>query len=313
MSMFEHLAQAIVCMIIIYILAISLRHRKVLHDEHSLVLAKIVTELCLPAIVFINLAKITFTTEQLYPALLMLAAEIGCIALAWLICIALKLPKEIKGPIVFCSAFGSSTFLGYAIIMQLYPHTPEAMTQAVLISEIGVGYPIFILGPILGAYFGKSDFKLSDSLAFFKSPVFFAFILGLLWHPLGLPTDDNRYIAPLFSVCHILSNAITPLAIISVGLMFKIPTLRTIITPLLIVISIKLFLKPLSLGVAADALSYTKEDKDILVLLAAMPSAVLGAVFLRRYGGNAALASTLLLATTILSCGSILLVFWLVG
>jgi len=53
--------------------------------------------------------------------------------------------------------------------------------------------------------------------------------------------------------------------------------------------------------------------KDVLVLLAAMPPAVLGAVFLRRYGGDASLASALLLAGSLVSCVSLLGVFWFIG
>ena len=42
-------------------------------------------------------------------------------------------------------------------------------------------------------------------------------------------------------------------------------------------------------------------------------SAILGAVFLRRYGGDASLASTILLVVTLISAGTILGVFWLIG
>jgi len=42
------------------------------------------------------------------------------------------------------------------------PEGPGALSETVLISEIDVGYPILILGPILGAYSGsqESDTKL---------------------------------------------------------------------------------------------------------------------------------------------------------
>ena len=52
---------------------------------------------------------------------------------------------------------------------------------------------------------------------------------------------------------------------------------------------------------------------EVLVLLAAMPPAVLAAVFLRRYGGDASLASALLLAASLVSCVTLLGVFWFIG
>ncbi|NDV21328.1 hypothetical protein FMS18_01210 [Desulfovibrio sp. JC022] len=317
MNLFTSLTQAILSLVIVYILALYMRHREILKEEHSLTLARIVTELCLPAVVFVNLAGNNIEIKHLQPAFVMLGAELFCIALAWAVGTALRLTKGETGAVVFCSAFGSSTFLGYAIIMQLYPDTPQAMTEAVLISEVGVGYPIFILGPMLAAYFGSSGVTVRDnlksSLRFFKSPVFFALILGLIWQPLGLPDGENAFIKPFFEVCAILSQALTPLAIIAVGLMFKIPNLRQCVITLGVVIAIKLFLKPLMLSSVSDIMGFEKLWKDVLVLLGAMPPAVLGVVFLRRYGGNASLASALLLAATVLSCVSILGVFWFAG
>ncbi len=317
MNLFISLSQAIVSLVIVYMLALYLRHRNILEEKHSLTLARVVTELCLPAVVFVNLANSNISLEHLHPAFVMLGAEIFCIALAWTVSSALRFSKAEKGAIIFCAAFGSSTFLGYAIIMQLYPNTPQAMTEAVLISEVGVGYPIFILGPMLAAYFGSSGVSFREnigaSLAFFKSPVFFALLLGLAWRPLGLPGEENILFNPLFEVCHVLSQALTPLAILAVGLMFKIPNIRQCIIMLTVVVAIKLFIKPVMLAFASDIMGFEKLWKDVLVLLGAMPPAVLGVVFLRRYGGDASLASALLLAATILSCVTILGVFWAVG
>ncbi len=317
MQIFIRLIQAITSLIVIYLLALRLRKSKVLKEEHSLILARIVTDLSLPAIVFSNLAGKQITSNDLIPALVMFIVEMCCIILSWLLCALLKMPRDTTGPIVFCSAFGSSTFLGYAVIIEMYPTVSQAMTEAVLISEIGVGYPIFILGPILAAYFGskKTNFKdnITVSLAFFRSPLFFAIFVGILWTPLGLPTADNNLFKPLFDICDILGHALTPLAIISAGLMFKIPNIKQISLALIIVIFIKLLLKPVLLGFCADALGFEKLWKDILIILGAMPPAVLGAVFLRRYGGNASLASTILLIATCVSCITILGVFFFVG
>ncbi len=304
---------SIIVISLIYFFAVLLRQKKILKEEHSLTFARLVTDLFLPAIIFTNIAKQSVTLGEIKPALVMLLLEVVFILVAWGISVLLKFEKSKQGAIVFCSAFGSSTFLGYSLINQMYPGTPEAMSEAVIISEIGVGYPIFILGPILAAYFGskklgKSDWKVS--LAFFKSPVFFALIAGLLWSVLKLPREENIFIAPLFQLSSVLSAALTPVAILSVGLMYKKPKIRLIIIPLLIVISLKLFLKPILGNQLAIAFNFPELWRELLVILAAMPSAVLGVVFLRRYGGDASLASALLLVTTLLSAISLLVVFY---
>jgi predicted permease len=50
-----------------------------------------------------------------------------------------------------------------------------------------------------------------------------------------------------------------------------------------------------------------------LVLIAGMPPAVLGAVFLRRYGRDASLASALLLMANLVSTVTLLAVFRFIG
>jgi malate permease and related proteins len=271
----------------------------------------------LPAIVFVSLARQTIHLEQIVPALVMLGLEILCIALAWVISVLLKFNKAQQGAIVFCSAFGSSTFLGYSIIMQMFPNMPGALSETVLISEIGVGYPIFILGPILAAYFSQDTLDIKSgwksSLGFFKSPVFFALIIGFLWGAFRLPGQENDFLAPVFKLCNILASALTPLAVLSVGLMFKLPNLRKMIPSLTIVILLKLILKPLLAAFFATRLGFPELWKEILVLLAGMPPAVLGVVFLKRYGGDASFASALLLAATMASCLTLVGIFWLIG
>jgi len=317
MDVLPHLIKAILVIVLLYVLAIIMRQRKILNEDHSLVLARIVTDLFLPAIIFISLAKQSIEFKMLGPAFEMLFLEISMILIAWFISARLKFSREKQGAIIFCSAFGSSTFLGYPLITQMFPDKPEALTEAVLISEIGVGYPIFILGPILASYFGsrESDKKaiLSASFGFFKSPVFVALIAGLLWGAFKLPTENNEFTAPLFQLGNVLASALTPVAILSVGLIFKFPSIKTIIIPLVIVVLLKLLIKPIAGGYLASMLGFPELWRDVVIILAAMPSAILGVVFLKRYGGDASLASALLLAASIISIVSLVGVFYFIG
>ena len=151
------------------------------------------------------------------------------------------------------------------------------------------------------------------SLGFFKSPVFSALIIGLLWGGFRLPGEENVFLAPIFQLSNVLSSALTPIAILSVGLMFKLPQLNKIIAPLIIVILLKLIFKPIIAGSLAIQFGFPELWREVLVLLAAMPPAVLGVVFLRRYGGDASLASALLLAASLASCVTLVGVFWMIG
>ncbi len=317
MDAFQHLVNAILVIVLIYALAVLMRAKGILVEEHSLMLSRIVLDLCLPAMIFVSLASHPVRLDQIGPALVMFGVELVCIGLAWGIAVRLGFDRAQQGAIVLCSGFGSSAFLGYSVILQMFPLSPSALSEGVLISEIGVGYPIFILGPILAAHFGSeaagNKFRWQSTLTFFESPVFFALLAGILWGALRLPGEENFLLAPLFQLGHVLAGALTPLVILSVGLLFRFPHPCRIIAPLAIVILLKLILQPLLAGVFAIQFGFSELWKEVLVLLAAMPSAVLGAVFLRRYGGDAALASSLLLITSLISCASLAGVFWFIG
>ena len=83
MDVFHNLVNAILVIVFIYALALYLRWKGTLKEEHSLILARIVTDLCLPAIIFVSLARQSIRLDQLAPPLVMLGIELTCIALAW--------------------------------------------------------------------------------------------------------------------------------------------------------------------------------------------------------------------------------------
>ena len=57
MHVFHNLINAILVIVLIYALALYLREKGSLTEDHSLTLARIATDLCLPAIIFVSLAK----------------------------------------------------------------------------------------------------------------------------------------------------------------------------------------------------------------------------------------------------------------
>lgn len=310
---YQNLLNAILVLVALYGLVCILKSRNILHDEHSQIFARVVTDLCLPAAIFGNLAGRTITWHQISPSLRMLGLELFCIALAWFVCTLLRFDKAQQGAVVFCSAFGSSTFMGYPIIMEMYGHNSSALAEAILMSEIGVGYPIFIAGPILATYFatGSSNIRLLPNAvsSFVRSPVFFALILGILWRHLQLPGPENIVMAPLFQLCSVLSNALMLFALLAVGILFSWPSFSTILLPLLVVVGIKLLLKPTAAHWFMSG--YPVLWQQVAVILSAMPPALLGVIYIKRHGGDASLASALLLAATVCSSATAIGMFYL--
>lgn len=314
---FTNLLSSIIAILGVYLITLCLRFRGILREEHSGVLARLITDVCLPAMIFTSLASHSIRPRQIQPVLLMLAGDVVVLLVAWAYALLAGLDRARQGAVVFCATFGSSALLGYSIIMQVYPGQVGPLEEAVLISELAIGLPLFTIAPILAAWFGQADRGLRGaaraSASFFRSPIFFALVGGIVWSVLGLPDKNHPCMKPVLHLGAILSGALTPLAIITVGLMLKIPRIRAALGLLVVVLGLKLFAKPLLLGTSAMAVGFPREWRDILVILSAMPPAALGVVYLRRYNADAGLAATLVLTSTLLSIISVLLVFYCVG
>lgn len=74
--------------------------------------------------------------------------------MAWTIGKRLKLANAELGIFMIVSAFGSSALLGYVIIGQIFPANIQALSEAVIVSEIGVGIGLFTIGTMVAIYYG---------------------------------------------------------------------------------------------------------------------------------------------------------------
>ncbi len=317
MNILWTLFSAIISLVLVAMLGVVARSRGILEADHSKFLSKIVIDFALPAMIFVSLAEAEISGQGFIAPLILFGVELCLIGLAWGIGKRFHLSTPQLGAVVLCAAFGSSATLGYSILSMVFPNNPGIMAEAVLISEVGVGYPIFILGPILAMHFGSGQVSAkmirSSLINFVRSPLFIALIAGMLWSLLKLPGSQHTHVGPIFDAAHIVANLVTPLALFIIGLNLRKPNFRLILIPLGIVVLLKLCLGPLIAGGAAMGFGLPDTWQDSLVIMSALPPAMLSVIFLQRYGGDAKLASVLLAGATILSVGTILLVVAVVG
>ena len=308
----ENLMQSIIVIIGLIGLVQYLRHMGLLQREHASIFARLVTEVTLPALIFVSLAKHhPIWREALLPAFMM-SAELVCLALAWLVASLLKISRPQKGAFILASGFGTSALLGYVIVQQVFPNQPPALTDAVFISEIGVGLLIFTLGVFIARYYGSAgDLRrqaASEILRFFYSPIFIALILGV-----GMASIPGAMASPFFSIVYkllqILAQANTWLVIITIGLLLNVRTLGAVVPLVLFACAIKLIVQPLLVFLPTVWLDIPNLWRQVLVLEAAMPAATLSAVFAQRYGCDAGLASLLIFSSVVLSAFTVMGIF----
>lgn len=300
------LLQSVGLLVGLILLGVLLRWRGILGEDHGPVLARLVTQVTLPALIVSALSRASIEAVYVELALVMLAAELACLALGWALARALRLGPAQTGAVVLTAGFGSSSMLGYALIGSVFSADAAALTEAAMISELGVGPALFILGTLIALYYGARASETlpaqgaarSAALAFFRSPIFIALCVGSLWSLADLP-QQGTILGPVFQAIDLVAAANTLLVALCVGLALRFDGLRAILAVALGVMVIKLIAKPLLVWLPGRALAASPTQLEVLVIEAAMPSALLAVVLSRRFGCDAALASKLVLATSL--------------
>lgn len=300
MSIYLHTLSSIFILVLIILMVVYFRHKGYIKQENSLLFSWLVMHITLPALIFRALAHSTMEWHYLWLFLIMFGMEMLVLSIAWGIGKFLKLKRDQMGSFLLVSAFGSSALLGYPLIVELFPHNNAVLAEAAFVSELGVGLPLFTVGAMVAIYYGNTKQEETTSfsgvVAFFHSPIFLSIVAGVLWSISSLPTT-GVFVEPFFSMIHILANANTFLVTLLVGVLLKFGSLYHSIKIIVAVILLKLILSPLLVFLPASFMTLEIWQMQVLILDAAMPSAMLSVVFAKRYGCDANLAAKLVFVT----------------
>lgn len=311
---FNSLFDSFVVMLALVGSAVWFRHRNVIQDREQGVFARLVTDFALPALIFANLSSEPFRPQNFELAFVLFVSIAVVMAVAWMAGRWMRLDRPVLGSVILVSGVGSSSTLGYSLLQNIYGENTEIMSQLVVMGEIGVILPLFTVGVAIASYFGDNGDAgptVGDAFrSFVRSPIFLAFVLGVLASAIGLP-QDHRVVELLDDFLGIASASLTFLVAFTIGLMLRPVAFRRFAALFALVCVLKLVLEPLVAGGFAVALGLPDFQRDILVVEAAMPSGALAAVIAARYGCDAAIASALLVATFVLSLFAVPLIGFL--
>lgn len=310
----EHLRaiSAILVLLLLVSLAVLLRRVGVIEEHHGKTFSRLVTQVTLPALILFSMARADVLPSEVELALGMLAASLGCLGLGWVIARSLKLDRARTGPTILAAGFGNTSLLGFAMVSAVFPADPRAMTEAVVIAALGVQPLLFTVGAVIAIYYGDGDdapaSRMTHCLRYLRSPIFLAFVGGLLLSTLVGPSSHPVYRSIMDGV-HIAGAANTFLVALTVGVFLSFQSLRDSFTAVALVAAVKLAIMPLFVWTSARVLATPLWQLEVAVLEAAMPSAMLAVVLASSYGCDARFACTLVLFTTVLAVVTIPLMF----
>ena len=279
-----------------------LKKRGIIADQHRPLFGRLVTDFALPALIFSGLVTREPRFEILLGVLVMVLAVCIHIILSWIIGKILHLNQPQLGSFMLVAAFGSSATLGYALITQIFPHNKTAITDAVMISELGIGVPLFIIGVIIAMHYGQKgegSFLLNIK-SYLLSPIFISLIAGVLASFL-LAGMKNPVWEIILSTTRLIAASLIIFVALSVALMLKRVEFKSFGILAIVTVFLSLILQPLIAYYLSDLVHISRIETDVLVLETAMPSGMIAAVLSDRYGCDGQLASILVLITYIFS------------
>ncbi len=212
-----------------------------------------------------------------------------------------KPPAPRAGAMWLAVVFPNVTFLGLPLLKEVYGDW--AARLAIQLDLFACTPLVLTLGIATARHFGREE-GIDSKRLWIRVPPLWAALLAITVNLLQL-----RWPPFLIQLFDLLSCAVTPLMLLSLGLALSFRTFSRSSLPLLLpVIFFKLFWMPAVALFMAELLGFRGEVKTALVLEAAMPSMLFGLVLSDRFGLDSRLYAALVTVTTLLSL--VTLPFW---
>jgi predicted permease len=182
-----------------------------------------------------------------------------------------------------------------------------------MISELGVGLPIFTLCPLVASYYGSGSTGFTSLLTTFtrylKSPIFISVVAGIVFSQFQ-DVVTSPYLAPFWESLRMIQGTMTVLACLILGLQLKFGSVGRLIPIFLVSALIQIGIQPFIANFGANLFNITLIDKQVLILISAMPSAVLSTVFATQYDCDPETASDMVFLNIMVSMIGIPLVYY---
>ncbi|MEM6427305.1 MAG: AEC family transporter [Cyanobacteria bacterium P01_D01_bin.128] len=264
-------------------------------------LARINIYAMLPALVFISLAK---TTLNLSSAIAIIATFLINTGLLYLIAVGLSRWLQLAGDerksLIATTIFANVGNMGLPFVLfalgdaGLERAVVYLVGSSVMIASV---FPIILKGAGLRA---GARFTL-------RLPVFWAAMTGLGWRLVNLPLPET-----IDRGLTLLGNGAIPLALLTLGIQLS-QTKFVFGRFELVCATIRLIVSPLMVYGLGHALSLESLDLQVVMLQAAMPTAVNSLIWVTELGGNPVRVARTIILSTLLSFITLPGVLWLSG
>lgn len=270
-----------------------LKKAGVLDDGLTRHLNRLLTRVLLPALLFRSTSR-TEIGEVGTAALGFLSAVILITLLA--ILASLAMPRSARGAFIQSSFRGNLAYLGLPVVGALFGEAAISVAAAILAAGLILHIILtIVLLQILDPERPRLDLR-ANLKAIFTNPLILSAVAGLLFSATGF--ELHRLLAePL----DLLGRAALPLALLVIGCTLSFENIRAKISLTVLAVAFKLIIMPAVAWFLMSTLFGTEgETLEIVVIMAASPTAILAQTFAEAFNADSRLAAATVAFSTIL-------------
>ena len=248
-------------------LGYAFQRLRVLPDNAAQTLNLVVLYVCLPAAVLRYAPRLHLEPALIGVAVVPWLLLIATVVLVWLCARAFKFRDDERAVLLLTVALGNTSFLGYPLTRALIGE--HALPYAVIYDQFGAFLILSTFGLwVLARYGGDAPPTARGMLLrVLKFPPLWALIVGFS----VMPEAPPDWIA---GALQRLSDALLPLAMLTIGLSVKLALPRDELKPLAVGLTLKLALMPALALLLVPLLGLHGDMARTTVLESAMPSMV---------------------------------------
>lgn len=214
-----HLLQQPYILLLLFILGIVAQLFPALPKDIHRKINQFILFVPLPAIVLTKIPFLTITHEVIFPIASAWIIFFVSAIYAYIFCKIFNYDKKTMACIILCCGLGNTSFVGYPFLKYFYGE--ESLKYAIFVDQPGSFLILSTFGVLVATYFSAANFMAKDIIIrLLKFPPFLVFIIALF-------IPKNLIEGTTFDVLSFIGKWMIPLAILSLGLQFKL-SLKTI-------------------------------------------------------------------------------------
>lgn len=261
---------------ILILLAITvgyiIQRLNIFSKEAATILNQFAIYISLPAMILLQVPKLTFSIESLIPIIIAWSVMIISAVLILIISKFFSFSKEIIGSLMLVSILTNSSFLGIPIINAYMGES--ALPYILVYDQLGTFIAFSIYGTFIVSFYTSKkeiNFKIF-TLKVLTSPPLIALAVALLL----MGVEFHPVISKVLSS---FANTIVPIALVAVGLQLQFKLPREDLKPFSVALFIKLLIAPIIAIIVCKIFDWNNQASIVSIMEAGMaPMITAGAI-----------------------------------